>query len=85
MGELLDRRLGFITNTSDGYVTYKQTSLGNSIDSFEDRIESMEASLNLKMETMINRFVAMEMAMSKIQTQSEWLAGQISASYAGWV
>ena len=84
IGELLDRRLGFITNTSDGYVTYKKTSLGNSIDSFEDRIENMEASLNRKMETMINRFVAMEMALANIQNQSDWLSAQIGASFSGW-
>jgi len=84
IGELLDRRLGFITNTSDGYVTYKKTSLGNSIDSFETQIENMEASLNRKMEMMINRFVAMELALAKIQNQSQWLAAQISASFSGW-
>jgi flagellar hook-associated protein 2 len=85
MGELLDRRLGFITNTSDGYVTYKQTSLGNSIDGFEDQIENMEASLNRKMETMINRFVAMELSLSRIQSQGQWLAAQTSAALSGWV
>ena len=84
MGELLDRRLGFITNTSDGYVTYKKTSLGNSIDSFETRIEQMEASLNRKMEMMINRFVAMELSLAKIQNQSQWLSAQIGASFSGW-
>ena len=84
IGELLDRRLGFITNTSDGYVTYKKTSLGNSIDSFEDQIENMEARLNRKMENMINRFVAMELALAKIQNQSQWLMAQISGSFSGW-
>jgi len=85
IGELMDRRLGFITNTSDGYVTYKQTSLGNSIDSYEDQIESMEARLNLKMERMINKFVAMEVVLSSTQNQGQWLAAQINASYSGWV
>lgn len=84
IGELLDRKLGFITNTSDGYVAYKKTSLGNSIDSFEDQIENMEASLNRKMETMITRFVAMELALAKIQNQSQWLAAQLGAAFAGW-
>jgi hypothetical protein len=44
----------------------------------------MEAFLNRKMETMINRFVMMEMALNEIQTQSDWLAGQLNASYNGW-
>ena len=84
MGELLDRRLGFITNTSDGYVTYKKTSLGNSIDSFETQIENMEARLNRKMEAMINRFVAMELALANIQNQGQWLMAQVSGSLSGW-
>ena len=33
---------------------------------------------------MINRFVAMEIALSKIQNQSQWLTGQINASYSAW-
>ncbi|MBU8911499.1 MAG: hypothetical protein KOO65_09555, partial [Desulfobacterales bacterium] len=82
--EKFDRELYGITDPYDGYVSFKQDSLQNSIDSFETQIENMEATLNRKMETMINRFVAMEMALSKIQTQGDWLAGQISASFSGW-
>jgi flagellar hook-associated protein 2 len=84
IAELLDRELGFITDTSDGYVTYKQESLENRIDDFEDQIEEMEARLNRKMENMINRFVAMETALSTIQNQSDWLTGQLNASFSGW-
>jgi flagellar hook-associated protein 2 len=84
IAELLDRQLGFITDASDGYVTYKQTSLKNSVDSHETQIEQMEAQLNLKMERMINQFVAMEVALSRIQNQSDWLTGQINASFSGW-
>ena len=82
--EKFDRELYGITDPYDGYVSFKQDSLQNSIDGFETQIENMEATLNRKMETMINRFVAMEMALSKIQTQSDWLSGQISASFSGW-
>jgi flagellar capping protein FliD len=44
----------------------------------------MEARLNNKMEMMINKFVIMETALAKIQSQSQWLSGQINASYSGW-
>jgi len=84
VAELLDRQLGFITDTTDGYVSFKQDSLQDSIDSYETRIEQMEAQLNRKMEMMINKFVAMEVALSKIQNQSQWLTGQINAAYSGW-
>lgn len=85
VAELLDRQVGFITDINDGYVTYKQESLKNSIESYDSQIENMETSLNRKMEAMINRFVAMELALSKIQSQSDWLTGQVNAAWSAWV
>ena len=81
IGDLLDRQLGFITNSTDGYVAFKQTSLQDSIDSYDTQIAQLEALLQRKQETLTNRYVAMEMAMSKIQTQSNWLASQIGSLY----
>jgi flagellar hook-associated protein 2 len=85
IAELLSRQLGFITNSTDGYVTYKQTSLQDSIDSFGTQIEQMDARLNRKMEMMINRFVAMEVALSKMQSQSNWFSSQVDGLYSGWM
>ncbi len=84
VAELFDRALYNITDSYDGYVIFKQDSLQERINDFDDQIEEMEARLDFKMETMINRFVAMELALSEMQNQSDWLAGQISASYSGW-
>ncbi|MBW1796835.1 MAG: flagellar filament capping protein FliD, partial [Deltaproteobacteria bacterium] len=84
VAELFERALYGITDSIDGYAAFKQTSLQNSIDSYETQIENMEARLDRKMEMMITRFVAMELALSKLQNQSSWLTGQISASYSGW-
>jgi flagellar hook-associated protein 2 len=84
VAEQFDRELYGITDPIDGYVSFKQDSLQNSINSFETQIENMEASLNRKMETMINRFVAMELALAKIQNQGQWLSAQIGASFSGW-
>jgi flagellar hook-associated protein 2 len=81
---LFDRVLFNITDSYEGYVAFKQDSLQESIDGFETRIEEMEARLDLKMENMINRFVAMESALSVMQSQSQWLTGQISASSSAW-
>ena len=82
--EKFDRELYVITDLYEGYIAFKQTSLQNSIDSFETQIENMEAQLNRKMEVMINRFVAMELSLARIQNQSQWLSSQISASFSGW-
>lgn len=84
VGELFDRVLYDITNEVDGYLDYRLESTANRIDDLEDRIEEMEARLDRKMETMINRFVAMELALAQIQNQSAWLTSQITASWSAW-
>jgi len=85
VAEAFERTLYAITDSLEGYVANKEESLQNSIDSFESLIERMEARLEQKMEMMINRFVAMELALSKIQSQSDWLSGQIDAANSGWI
>ena len=73
-----------ITDSVDGYVPFKQKSLQDSVDSFASKISEMEARLARKQEMMVNRFVAMELALSIIQNQSNWLAGQIDSASNGW-
>ena len=84
VAELFYRSLYYITDSVDGYAAFKQDSLQDSIDDYEDRIEDMEALLDLKMERMINKFVSMELALSKIQSQSAWLSGQVSSAAGAW-
>jgi flagellar hook-associated protein 2 len=76
--ELFDRVLYNITDSYDGYVSFKENSLQDNIDSLQTRMDEMQARLNQKQERMINQFVAMETAMSQIQSQSQWLSQQIS-------
>ncbi len=83
-GELFSRVLFGITDPYEGYVSFKQDSLKDSIDHFQTRIQETEDRLDRKMEMMVNRFVAMEKALSMIQSQSQWLSGQINALYAAW-
>jgi flagellar hook-associated protein 2 len=85
VAERFDRTLFNITDIYDGYLSFKQESLKDSIDLFESHIEEMEVRLDLKMENMINQFVAMEVALSKMQSLSQWLSGQVNAIYSGWV
>jgi flagellar hook-associated protein 2 len=84
VAELFDRVLYDITNIADGYLDFRIDSMGDRITDLGDRIDEMEARLDLKMEGMISRFVAMETALSAMQSQSQWLTGQINASYSGW-
>ena len=86
VGELFERALYDIVDPyKKGYVAYKQDSIKTRIDGLDTRIEQMEARLDRKMQMMINRFVAMERALAAIQNQSQWLAGQLNASFSGWV
>ncbi len=84
VAELFHRALFNITDPYEGYLAFKQDSIQDSIDRLEDQIDEMEDRLDRKTEMMINQFVAMEMALSRMQSQSNWLAGQINASYNGW-
>lgn len=79
VADLFDRALYSITDPYEGYVAFKQDSIQGSISRFETQIEEMEERLNRKMEAMINRFVAMEMALNAIQSQSQWLSSQLSS------
>lgn len=84
VAELYDRALFNITDSIDGYVSFKQQSLQNNIKGFETQIDEMEERLERKREQMINRFVQMELALQQIQSQSNWLAGQLSAADDAW-
>jgi flagellar hook-associated protein 2 len=79
IADLLERQLSIITDSDDGYVGFKQTSLQDRIDAFETQISQMEALLERKQEALINRFVRMETALSKLQNQGSWLASQLDA------
>lgn len=78
------KSLFYITDSYDGYVGFKQTSLQDNIDRLETRITDEESSLDRKMESMIKQFISMEMALSKLQSQSSWMTSQINALSQGW-
>ena len=84
VAELFDRALDYITDSVDGYVANKGETLQDTIDRLDKRIERMEERIDQKMERMISQFIAMEEALSVMQSQSDWLSNQINASYSGW-
>ena len=84
VAELYDRALFHITDAIDGYVSFKQESLQNSIKGFQTQMDEMEARLARRQEQLVNRFVQMELVLQQIQNQSNWLTGQAKAAYDGW-
>ena len=79
VAELLDRSLYHITDSGSGTITNKEETLQNTIDNLEEDIETMEARLDKKMGELESRFVAMEIALSKIKSQSDWLTSLFSS------
>ncbi len=84
VAELFDRVLFNITDSLTGYVSFKQNSLQNSISQYDKQISEMEARLERKREQLLNRYMQMELALQKIQSQSSWLSGQLTAAANGW-
>jgi flagellar hook-associated protein 2 len=84
VAELYDRALFNITDSFEGYVSDKQKSLQDNIKRYQTRMDEMEAQLEHKREQLTNRFIKMELALQKIQSQSNWLAGQTNAAVQGW-
>jgi flagellar hook-associated protein 2 len=85
VAELYDRTLFNITDSLEGYVSYKQQSIEDNISGYETKIDEMEARLTLKQDRMTARFVQMELALQKVQSQSSWLTGQVNAASNGWM
>ena len=79
IGELFDRALYNITDPYDGYLAFKMNSLSDQMSAKDDDIAQINARLDKQKETMTNRFVQMEIALNKIQTQSSWLSSQLSS------
>jgi flagellar hook-associated protein 2 len=84
VAELFDRALFAMTDSFDGYIAFKQESLQDSITSYTTQIGEMEARLERKREQLLNSFIKMELALQQIQSQSSWLAGQLTAASSGW-
>jgi len=79
VAEMFDRTLFNITDSYEGYVAFKKDSLSEHINDLEERIEQMNARLDLKKEAMLVRFQAMELALSKMQSMSDWLTSQLNS------
>jgi flagellar capping protein FliD len=84
VAELLERSLYRITDSTYGYLPDKQEAIQETINSYDERIATMEARLEKKMEELEARFVAMEIALSSMQSLSGWLSGQINSMNSIW-
>lgn len=63
---------------SAGAIAAARDSLTGQIDDYDDRILAFEQRLELREETLRRQFVGLETALSQMQAQGNWLAGQLS-------
>jgi flagellar hook-associated protein 2 len=63
----------------DGTITAAITGRNEAIERLNDSIEAWDMRLELKRTTLTRQFTALETALSRMNSQSSWLAGQISS------
>jgi flagellar hook-associated protein 2 len=63
----------------DGVISTSITGRQTTIDRLQDSIDSWDIKLELRRTTLTRQFTALETALSRMNSQSSWLAGQISS------
>lgn len=78
VAEQMEKKLNTMLDTVDGYVTYRQTGLQSTIDNLQKQMDTMDERLTREREKLTNQYLAMEKAISKVQSMSNWLTKQLS-------
>jgi flagellar hook-associated protein 2 len=63
----------------DGILSTSITGRQSTIDRLQDSIDTWDVKLELRRTTLTRQFTALETALSRMNSQSSWLAGQISS------
>ncbi|HEY0904724.1 MAG TPA: flagellar filament capping protein FliD [Marmoricola sp.] len=71
------------SDSVDGTVTTAIKGRNSDITRMEDRIEDWDARLAVRRETLVRQFTALETAISRMNSQSSWLAGQLDSLSSG--
>jgi flagellar hook-associated protein 2 len=84
IGALLSDYLAFITEPVTGSLDSQQNELRNLISYVDDDIKAMEERVSAAQERLIAKFAAMESALGKLQTQSQFIMSQLSQISKSW-
>ncbi|MDP2872546.1 MAG: flagellar filament capping protein FliD [Bacillota bacterium] len=71
------------TLSGSGLVDAADRSLGRQVRDLNSQIKAAETRLESRKEALQRRFISMEQALSRMQSQSAWLAAQISSQFSG--
>ncbi|PRR70276.1 flagellar filament capping protein FliD [Neomoorella humiferrea] len=78
LADRLDTYLTSLVRSGDGLIPSREKSLQDIMDDIDDQISRMEDRLAIKEEQLRRQFTAMEQALAALQSQGNWLAGQIA-------
>ncbi|HYD54049.1 MAG TPA: flagellar filament capping protein FliD [Gemmatimonadaceae bacterium] len=79
LGGALARAGEVVTRTGSGLVASNTTTLQTAIDRLGARADDVQARLDRRREAMVRQFTVMEAALSRIQSQGNWLTSQVKA------
>jgi flagellar hook-associated protein 2 len=78
-GGLMQRLLDGYTRSGDGIIALNSDAIDQSVASLQQRQTDVQSSLDRYQASLVSQYTAMEAAMSKIQSQGNWLASQIAS------
>jgi len=70
------------TMGGNGLLAVAESSLDNQVRGLNSQIASAERRLEMREASLYRRFVAMEQALGRLQTQSSWLSAQLNSQYS---
>ena len=79
IADAVDRLLAFVINEKSGPVQTAQESLNTQIEDVKRNIEEMQKRVDANVEALRKKFIDMEAALGKLQSQSAYLSAQIAA------
>lgn len=79
VGGLMSQVTDLLTRSEDGVLATQQDSIASTISSLERRADDAQARIELRREAMLKQFAAMEAALSRMQSQGNWLTQQINS------
>ncbi|MCX8117537.1 MAG: flagellar filament capping protein FliD [Desulfobacterota bacterium] len=84
VAELLQRTLHQMTDSLGGLIAAKTRGLEETMARMDKDIAQMELRINRRMEELERQFITMETALSRLQSQTNWLASQIRNLNRNW-
>jgi flagellar hook-associated protein 2 len=78
-GGLMQRILDGYTRGGDGLIALNSDAIDRSVTALEQRQSDVQSSLDRYQASLVSQYTAMEAAMSRIQSQGNWLTNQIAS------